>query len=454
MTDAAFPRGGAWNRDGVILFGQTSGPLQRVSAAGDQPVEATTMTPPQTSHRFPQFLPDGRRFFFYVTGTPDVRGVYAGSLDSKETRRIVDADTGGVFAPPDFVLFARQAALYAQHVDLNKMAPNGDPFVIAEKVEMGDVGEAGHLAHSASLAGTLAYRGIGRRTERQLTWFDRTGKPLGTLGEPDPAEKDTPRLSPDGRYVAISRTVDGNADLWLIETARGVLRRITLDTVYEGRPVWSPDGTQLLFNSYLKGKTDLYVMSIAGAATGTLLLDTPIAKDPYDWSPDGQFILYGGSDGSLSALSLRGDKKPIALTTRGGGSVARFSPDGHWMAYASSESGTSEVYVQSFPGPGTKTRISTTGGRWPEWLRDGRELFYLTPDDQLMAVALTVSGPTLDAGIPVRLFTLHIRPPTFTFATRTQYTASPDGQRFLVNTVIGEGETAPLTVVLNWKAKP
>lgn len=448
ITNVGPRGGGAWNHEGVILFGQTSGPLQQVFAAGGQPVEATTLTPPQTSHRFPQFLPDGRRFFFYVTGTPDVRGVYAGSLDSKETRRLVDADTGGVFAPPDFVLFARQAALYAQRVDLNKMVPNGDPFVIAEKVEMGDLTEAGRLVHSASLAGTLAYRGIGRRPERQLTWFDRAGKPLGTLGEPDRGEKDTPRLSPDGQYVAIGRSVDGNADLWLIETARGVPRRITFDTVPEGRPVWSPDGTQLLFSSYLRGKNDLYVMSIVGAATGTLLLDTATGKAPYDWSVDGRLILYDDSDGGLSALPLRGDKKPLALSTRGGG-PARFSPDGRWVAYPSAESGTSEVYVQSFPGPGTKTRISTTGGRWPEWRRDGHELFYLTPDDQLMAVSLTVSGPTLEVGTPSRLFTLHIQPPTF--AERPQYTASPDGQRFLVNAVIGEGETAPLTVVLNWQ---
>lgn len=452
IADAMSFRGGAWNRDGVILFSQASGPILRVPAVGGQPVEATTLIPPQTSHRFPQFLPDGRRFFFYVAGTPDVRGVYSGSLDSKEARRLVDADTSGVFAPPDFVLFARQATLYAQHLDLNKMAPTGDPFVIAEKVEMGDLAQAGRLAHSASLAGTLAYRGIGRSTERQLTWFDRTGKPLGTLGDPDRAEKDTPRLSPDGKYVAISRSVDGNADLWLIETARGVMRRITFDTVFEGRPVWSPDGTQLLFNSYLKGKTDLYVISIVGAATGTLLLDTPTGKDSYGWSSDGRFILYTDLlGGGVWALPLQGDKKPFALSTRANTGPARFSFDGRWVAYSSSESGTSEIYVQPFPGPGTKTRISTTGGRWPEWRGDGRELFYLAPDDRLMAVALTASGSTLEAGTPAPLFTLHYRPPIFN--TGTQYTVSPDGQRFLVNTILGEGETAPLTVVLNWKAK-
>ena len=152
-------------------------------------------------------------------------------------------------------------------------------------------------------------------------------------------------------------------------------------------------------------------------------------------------------------MPLQGDKKPFAITTRPSGSWARFSPDGRRVAYASTESGTSEIYVQPFPGPGAKTRISTSGGRWPEWRRDGRELFYVTPDDRLMAVALTVSGLAFEVGSPALLFTLRIEPPTL-FSTTSPYDVSPDGQRFLVNTVLGEGNTAPLTVVLNWKAKP
>ncbi len=453
IADAPGIRGGTWNGDEVMLFGTAAGPLQRVSAVGGQPVAATTLTPQQTSHRYPQFLPDGRRFFFYVTGTPDVRGLYAGSLDSKETRRLVDADTGGVFAPPDSVLFVRQATLYAQHLDLNKLTPTGEPFVVAENVERGGLAFDGQLAHTASLTGTLAYRGIGRGTERQLTWFDRAGKPLATLGDPDRTENFMPRLSPDGQYVVMARSVNGNGDLWLIETARGVLRRITFDPVYEGFPAWSPDGAQLLFNSYLKGKTDLYVMSVTGAAAGTLLLETPAGKNPSDWSPDGRFILYSDLAGTVWAMPLQGDKKPLTITTRPAGSWAQFSPDGRRVAYASTESGTSEIYVQPFPGPGAKTRISTTGGRWPEWGRDGRELFYVTPDDRLMAVPLTVSGLALEVGPPALLFTLRIQPPPL-FSTTSPYDVSPDGQRFLVNTVLGEGETAPLTVVLNWTAKP
>jgi Tol biopolymer transport system component len=194
-------------------------------------------------------------------------------------------------------------------------------------------------------------------------------------------------------------------------------------------------------------------MSITGAAAGTLLLETPIGKNPSDWSPDGRFILYSDLAGAVWALPLQGDKKPFAITTRPAGSWARFSPDGRRVAYASTESGTSEIYVQPFPGPGAKTRISTTGGRWPEWRRDGRELFYVTADAGLMAVPLIVSGLALEVGPPAPLFTLRIEPPPLS-ATTPPYDVSPDGQRFLVNTVLGEGETAPLTVVLNWKAQP
>ena len=434
----------------ILVGGFGGGSVWRLSAAGGKPQAVTTSTAPQTGHRYPQFLPDGRHFFFYVNGPPEVRGVYIGDLDSMETKRLADAETTGVFGPPDLVLFVRQATLYAQHVDLNKLAPTGDPFVIANNIETGSLASAGQPGYSVSMGGTLVYRGTGRGTARQLTWFNRTGKPLATLGDADRADSGKPRLSPDGRYVAIERRVNGNDDLWLIETARGVLRRITFDPAFEGYPVWSPDGTQLFFNSYLRGKTDLYVMSIADATSGTALLETADAKNPGDWSSDGRFILYD-SAGTLWALPLQGDRKPLPINTRVATTGnARFSPDGRWVAYVSAESGASEIYVQPFPGPGAGKRISTTGGRWPEWRRDGRELFYLTPDDRLMAVALTQNGQTLEAGSPASLFTLHIQPPP----TAHQYAVAPDGQRFLVNTIVGEGETAPITVVLNWKAKP
>ena len=451
IADTSQFRGGAWSGDGVILFAPgASGPLVRVSANGGDPVEVTKVIAPQTSHRFPSFLPDGRHFFFYVAGTPEVRGVYAGSLDSKETHRLVDSDTGGVYAPPDLVLFARQAKLFAQHLDVKKLLPVGEPFGVAEKMEMGTLSVAGQLPYSASLTGTLVYRGMGRGTARQLTWFTRTGAPVGTLGDIDRQSSGQLVLSQDGGYVAISREVDGNADVWLMETARGVLRRLTTDGVYEGYPVLSPDGTQLLFNSYLKGKTDLYLKSTADASAGTLLLETPVAKNPADWSPDGRFILYDDFN-TLWALPLQGNKTPITIANRLRGSYSRFSPDGRWVSFGSIESGTVEIYVQPFPGPGPKTRISTKGGGFPVWRADSSELFYLAPDDRLMAVSLKLNDKKVEVGTPKALFPLRIRPPG---TLGPHFAVSPDGQRFLVNTIVGEGETAPLTVILNWKAKP
>ena len=238
--------------------------------------------------------------------------------------------------------------------------------------------------------------------------------------------------------------------MWLMETARGVLRRLTTDGVYEGYPVLSPDGTQLLFNSYLKGKTDLYLKSTADASAGTLLLETPVAKNPADWSPDGRFILYDDFN-TLWALPLQGNKTPITITNRLRGTYSRFSPDGRWVSFGSIESGTIEIYVQPFPGPGPKTRISTAGGSWPVWRADGRELFYVAPDDRLMAVSLKLNDKKVEVGTPTALFPLHTRPPG---TLGPHFAVSPDGQRFLVNTIVGQGETAPLTLILNWKAKP
>jgi dipeptidyl aminopeptidase/acylaminoacyl peptidase len=318
--------------------------------------------------------------------------------------------------------------------------------VVADAVEREDLVTAGLLVHSASLTGTLAYRGVGRGTERQLTWYDRMGKPLATLGDPDRSIRRMPRLSPDGRYVAISRNLDGNGDLWLIETMRGVIRRITFDPVYEGWPVWSPDGDRLLFNSYLNGKTDLYVMSTTAGGAATLLLDTPAGKNPSDWSANG-YVLYSDLRGTLWALPTEKNAEPFTISRLGTG--GQFSPDGRWVAYSSTESGTSEIYLQPFPGPGTKTRISTTGGRWPTWRGDGREVFYIASDNRVMAVPLTGSGPSIEAGPPVPLFAVNVEPPPLT-SSQPPYDVSPDGQRILVDTIVGEGETAPITVVLNW----
>ena len=448
LTDASGSCGGAWNDAGIILFSDNcAGPLYRIPAAGGMPVEATRLESRQVGHRFPHFLPDGRRFLFFVLGPPDIRGIYAGSLDSKESRRLFDADSGAVFAPPDDALFARQGALLAQRLDMEKIAAIGDAFSVAAQIAV-NVTTAGNGALSASKNGVLAYRAGGAK--RQLTWLDRSGR-QAAVGQTDTAELADVRLSPDGKYIALSRIVNGNSDVWLIDTARNVLSRFTTDADYDGVPIWSPDSSRIMFSSRRRGHRELYQKPVGSAEAETLLVDFDLgfAPDARDWSPDGRFILYenfGQKTGvDLMALPVTGDRKSFRVAQTGFDETdGRFSPDGRWIAFQSTVTGRSEIYVQPFPGPGGKVQVSVNGGTSPQWRHDGRELFYLGQNDQLMAtlIQLPANGKPPEIGAPAVLF-----------ATRpgSRYEASSDGQRFLVNTLAEDA--APITVILNWQPR-
>jgi eukaryotic-like serine/threonine-protein kinase len=366
LASAPVSVGGTWNANGIILFAPASGgPLYRVRAGGGQATEATRIERPgQAGHRFPHFLPDGSHFLFFAMGTPEKRGVYLGSLDSTDVRRLFDADSAAVFAPPDYVLFARNGAPVAQRLDLRTMEPVGDPLPLAGQV-VPDLGGYFSVALSAAASGPVAYRPSAG--ERQLVWLDRSGRQIGTVGNPDAAQPTSIRLSPDGHTVALYRVVSGNRDVWLIETMRSVLRRFTSDAATDSEPIWSPDGSRIVFTSLRMGLPDLYERSVSGVEAETLLFASPEFKNLHDWSPDGRFILYtsqtptAGRD--LWALPLSGDKKPLAVTqTAFNEDSGRFSPDGRWVAYASNESGRYEIYVQPFPGPGGKLQVSTRGG--------------------------------------------------------------------------------------------
>jgi Tol biopolymer transport system component len=413
-----------------------------VSAEGGTPVEATRLdVQRQTGHSSPSFLPDGRHFLFFVQGTPESRGVYLGSIDSTDAQRLFDADSAAVFWPPDRVLFARQGALMARRLDPGTLQLTGDLLTVAGQV-VSITGER-HCSVSASSVGPIAYRPtVG---ERQLTWLDRSGRQAGTLGDADSSQVSALRLSPDGRTVALHRTVSGNTDVWLLDAARGVWRRFTTDPATEYNPTWSPDGSRIVFSSTRRqGVLDLYEKPVDGIASETALLASSENKNPRDWSPDGRFILHTvqslktGLD--LWLLPLSGDRKPVTIAqtafSEGNG---RFSPDGRWIAYFSNETGRNEIYLQPFPGPGRKVQVSTAGGTSQEWRRDGRELFYLA-NDRLMAAPLTFNGSKVDVGTPVALFPV---------PAGTPYTAAPDGQRFLV--AQQTKEASPITILLNWK---
>ena len=263
-------------------------------------------------------------------------------------------------------------------------------------------------------------------------------------------------ISPDGRRVAVDRTVQGNRDVWLIDLLRGGITRFTFDAATDGYPVWSADGTQIAFESNRKGNYDIYIKPSNGAGQEQPLLEAPGNQWPYDFSKDGKFLLYydAANSGDLMALPLTGnERKPIAVAaTPFSERTGVFSPDGRWVAYDTNESGKFEVVVQAFPNPNGKWQVSTGGGAYPRWSADGKELYFVA-DGKLMAAAVHVTGTSIDATAPTPLFPVRIdsRDGRNTLY-RPQYAVSRDG-RFLVNQETEAPTVSPITLVLNWKPK-
>jgi len=455
LADVQAPAGGTWNRDGVIVFARSFGDrLYRVSASGGAPTPVTTLdeSRKETAHQWPYFLPDGRHFLYLARSVQrENTGVYVGTLDSKERKLLLNADSSVAYAPPGFLLFLRERTLMAQSFDANKLQLTGEPFPIAEQV--GSNAVTGRVFFSVSETGVLSFLSSSS-PNTQLAWFDRGGKQVALVGMP--AVDAALRLSPDEKRLAVSRldTQAASADIWLIDLARNTPSRFTFDPANEGNSIWSPDGGRLVFFSNRDGVNNLYQRLSSGVGNDEVLLKSAESKVPFDWSPDGKFILYGvlspKSAGDLWLLPLFGDQKPTPfIQTEFSEGQGRFSPDGRWVAYISNESGSFQVYVQNFPSSGGKWQVSTNGGAQPQWRRDGKELFYLAPDRKIMAVETNGTGQMFVAGTPKPLFDARINT---IFPGTAYYAVTGDGQRFVVNTLVGEAAPAPFTIVMNWTA--
>lgn len=334
----------------------------------------------------------------------------------------------------------------AQPFDAQRFVLTGDSFPIAEEI-LRSATTPPYGVFSASENGVLAYQTGTSATGSQLTWFDRTGKQTGILGEP--AAYGDLELSPDGKRASVSipnQTGKGE-DIWLYDVARGVKTRFTFGSD-QLNSLWSPDGSRIVFNSNRKGQLDLYQKASNGAGAEEGLLEDNLNKIPASWSPDGRLILYvvtSAGPNALFVLPLSGDRKPVPfLKPQSNATFSQFSPDGRWVAYVSNESGRNEVYVAPFPGADGKWQISTAGGIRPRWRRDGSEIFYLAPDDKLMAALVNAKGSSFEVGAVKPLFQ------TRATATRYSYDVSADGQRFLINTTPEQAASAPITIVVNW----
>ncbi|MEO8436241.1 MAG: protein kinase [Pyrinomonadaceae bacterium] len=451
ICDARAAGGGTWNRDGVILFGLDSGTIHRVSAAGGSatPVLKVDESRRETGQYWPRFLPDGQHFVYQSwNGSPEDSAIFVTALDGTNRKLLLKNDSNAVYTPQGFLLFARDTTLMAQPFDATRLQLSGEPFPIAEQVTF--TPQSSYSNFSISDTGVMLFCS-GNRTQRQLIWFDRNGKELGPAGPP--GEYNDIVLSPDEKKVAIQVVNGSNTDIWLLDLARGVPSRFTFDETADDDPVWSPDGKTIVFTSAREGRFNLYRKLSSGAGKDELLYKSEVeGKEGTDASADGRFILFDqsatGNGTDIWVLPLFGDGKPYALLqTPFSEFQGHFSADGRWFAYTSNESGRNEVYVQSFPPSGGKWLISNAGGAEPHWRRDGQELFYIAADRELMGVDVKLA-PAFEASAPKALFQTGV----VRHEAPNRYAVTGDGQRFLVNSPVGEVNQTPITVILNWTA--
>jgi Tol biopolymer transport system component len=405
LAPAANGRGGTWSRDGMILFSPDTGTgLSLVSADGGKASAETALDPRALdgSHRWPCFLPDGRHYLYLVRGAAAGKpGIYVGTLGSKKRQFVTEAVSVVAYSPPGYLLFIRQKALVAQRFDAGSLEAIGTPFpVVADMEALGDTQPTGYARFSVSDNGVLAVRS-GVSSVSQFAWFDRQGKKLSVVGSA--SEQDEPALSPDGKYVVFERNDPsvGTNDLWRLDLERGIESRLTYDPGSENTSIWLPDSRSVVYSSggTVGLQNELVETSAAGTGDKRVLLHSDGGSlYPDDVSGDGKLLLYeqqtqkGSID--LFLLPLAEGGKPLSdagkptpfLATPFDEAHGQFSPDGRFVSYTSSESGRDEIYVRPFPAGNEKWQVSATGGDQATWKGDGTQLYYLSAQQELMAV--------------------------------------------------------------------
>lgn len=451
LCDAPNGRGGAWGPGGVILFTPTTqSPIMRVSSAGGTPVAVTTIIHDQhTSHRWPFFLPDGKHFL-YVAIQHDVskaanNTLYHASLDGHESRALFRSQSNAVYAR-GFLLFARGDQLTAQTFDPADGTLSGQPQTVARGV-MND-SSTWHMDASASNDGLLVL-GSGGSGDLQLLWMDRGSKQIAVLAEKI-ANLLGARLSPQGDRVAMQIDV-GAQDIWVLDLARGVRTRLTFGPIANANAVWSPDGQWIAYSSPRSSGSamnfNIYRKRSDGSGGEEVLFsgdDRPITST--SWSRDGQHIFYtrqAEGHGEVWDLALQGERKPSLLVPWGG--AADISPNGRWLAYNSAVSGATEVYVVAYGGGQGKWQVSANGGSQPQWSKDGKELYYVDPAFDLLAVTVKEVGGALQFGAPQILIPRWSAPNMF-------YDVSSDGKKILLDRVAQQVNQS-VTVVSNFQAE-
>ena len=454
VTDAPNARGGTWNADGVILFAPgVNAPIMRVSTSGG-PTQAVTQvnTGSGPAHRWPQFLPDGKRFLFSSTlGTADTNGVYLGSLDGTPPLRVLATEgAASRFAAPDKLVAIRQGALQAFRFNAWSGTVQGEPTVIAQGFAVG----AASGVFGVSSTGVLAYR-TGTAQRRQLVWVNRQGVVLRAIGEPETDSVASPELSADEQSVVVFLQRTGDNDIWVIELARNLAHRITDGPPADAHPLWDPDGQHVVFTSQRFGRVGPTRQAIDGGTAEPLFTNDENGQ-VLSWTRDRRYVLLlrntstGGGD-LVAVPSGVESREVVVAQTQAAETEGQFSPDGTWVAFVSNDSGHPEVYAQSFPDGRGRTQVSTTGGTQVRWSADGKEIFYVAPDGRMMAASIALGGASMDVKPPVALFQTHLATGVNVLGNKPQYAVARDG-RFLLNTAI-ESASPPIVVAVNWMKK-
>jgi Tol biopolymer transport system component len=473
LCDAPIPRGASWGDDGNIIVAGFRRALSRVPSAGGTPVPATKLSPGELTQRWPQVLPGSQSILFtastHTGGSYDDANIDVISLKTGERKTVArggfsarylstSTGTGSAGTGTGHLIYLHQTTLFAVPFDLDRLAPTGSPAPILE-----DVGSTPNAGGDFAFAqsGAFVYLAGKGRYGWPIYSVDRSGR-TQPLHAP-PGVYRTPRFSPDGKRLAFSITGSQGEDIWVKDLDRDTLSRLSFLPGVNRHPVWTPDGKNIVFPSFNPAAPGIYGIRSDGSGEAQRLTGPKVQQSPYSFSPDGKRLALqqtgngGGMDiftapveaDPAQAFGIRLGKPELFLGTQFDEDYPAFSPDGRWLAYTSNESGTSEVYVRPFPGPGGRSQISTGGGRFPLWSRDGRELVFETLDQRVMAASYAARGDSFMSGKP-RLWS---ETRLVDLGTSSNYDLSPDGKRLavmLADDASRQKEPTHLTFLLNF----
>ncbi len=452
------PRGGSWGADGTILFTSSNAPIQRVPATGGVPEAVTELDTSVVdgSHRYPVFLPDGKRFLFTfwsnnLDAATRVGGIYLGFLDKQPIRRLTP-DLSAPILTGDRLLVYRDGGLVALPFDPATGNVGGAGEVIADKPLYSFT--SGALGASASRSGDVAFALESGEGSGELTWLDRQGTSTGAIGV-ERLNVSRIALAPDSQHFALEvRGASGILDIWIGDVDRRIVTRLTRGSVDRRTPRWSPDSRQVVFSDESTGLPSVFIQPADGSRPEELLVSDPKMRfDPSSWSADGKWLFLDAvpedrpdAPSEIWAFDFAARSPRAILSDRSANlSQGKLSPDGKWLAYVSDESGNPEVFVRPFPALDQKWKLSQGGAQGPHWRADGREvIFRATADTSVQGVSVTPNATKLLVGTQELLFRLS--------ATMLAVTPTADHQRFLTSVIPGDVRSEPMRVMLGWRS--